>query len=115
MWGVVTFILLVGKFWTLSNYTICFYNKLPCYELEMISDAHDILCFKFSAQSAVWQHYLYFLTPVFLWWMVYLRLESLRVAWLIVSSFNMVWEVAIRCLVIFVWVEILVRYFILCF
>ncbi|CAL4147798.1 unnamed protein product, partial [Meganyctiphanes norvegica] len=66
-----------------------------------------------SIQNAPLQYYLYFLTPVGLWWLVYQRLGSLRVAMLIITAFNMVWEVGIRFLFIFVGIEILVVSFFL--
>ncbi|KAK7075425.1 hypothetical protein SK128_026191, partial [Halocaridina rubra] len=58
-----------------------------------------------------WQHYLYFMTPVGLWSLVHQSCASLRVTWLLISSFNMVWEIAIRMIVIFLGIEILVMAF----
>lgn len=66
-----------------------------------------------AIQNAPYQYYLYFLTPVCLWWLVYQRLGSLRVAILVVTAFNMVWEVGIRFLFIFLGIEILVVSFFL--
>ncbi|XP_076060251.1 phosphatidylinositol glycan anchor biosynthesis class N [Oratosquilla oratoria] len=60
------------------------------------------------AQSSPAQHYLYFLTPLGLWALVHQRIESLWVAWLIIKSYNMIWEVAIRLLFVIVGIEILV-------
>ncbi|XP_045592439.1 GPI ethanolamine phosphate transferase 1 isoform X5 [Procambarus clarkii] len=62
---------------------------------------------KLIGQQHPWQHYLYLMTPVGLWGLVHHSCAPLRVAWLLVSSFNMVWEVAIRILFIFLGIEIL--------
>ncbi|XP_045112209.1 GPI ethanolamine phosphate transferase 1-like isoform X1 [Portunus trituberculatus] len=64
-------------------------------------------------QHHPWQHYLYLMTPVGLWALVHQSCAPLRVAWLLLCSFNMVWEVAIRILFIFVGIEILVMAFFL--
>ncbi|XP_069182447.1 GPI ethanolamine phosphate transferase 1 isoform X1 [Procambarus clarkii] len=66
---------------------------------------------KLIGQQHPWQHYLYLMTPVGLWGLVHHSCAPLRVAWLLVSSFNMVWEVAIRILFIFLGIEILVMAF----
>ncbi|XP_042215038.1 GPI ethanolamine phosphate transferase 1-like isoform X2 [Homarus americanus] len=66
---------------------------------------------KLIGQQHPWQHYLYLMTPVGLWALVHQSCAPLRVAWLLVSSFNMVWEVAIRILFIFLGIEILVMAF----
>lgn len=62
-------------------------------------------------QQHPWQHYLYLMTPVALWALVHQSCAPLRVAWLLLCSFNMVWEVAIRILFMFIGIEILVRYY----
>ena len=66
--------------------------------------------FTFPAHNHPWQHYLYFMTPVGLWSLVHQSCASLRVTWLLISSFNMVWEIAIRMISIFLGIEILVSY-----
>ncbi|KAK4311784.1 hypothetical protein Pmani_016741 [Petrolisthes manimaculis] len=58
-----------------------------------------------------WQHYLYLLSPVCVWWLVQRCSGPLRVALLLISSFNMVWEIAIRFLFILIGIEILVAGF----
>lgn len=64
-------------------------------------------------QQHPWQHYLYLMTPVGLWALVHQSCAPLRVAWLLLCSFNMVWEVAIRILFIVIGIEILVMAFFL--
>ncbi|XP_047495718.1 GPI ethanolamine phosphate transferase 1-like [Penaeus chinensis] len=66
---------------------------------------------KLIGQQNPWQHYLYLMTPIGLWTLVHQSCAPLRVTWLLVSSFNMVWEVAIRILFIIIGIEILVMAF----
>ncbi|KAF2352865.1 GPI ethanolamine phosphate transferase 1 C-terminal, partial [Trinorchestia longiramus] len=62
-----------------------------------------------SAQGMGWRQLLYHVLPVVVWGtLVYRWLGVLRVSWLLLRHYNMVWETAIRLLAVFLGVQILV-------
>lgn len=79
-------------------------DALQCYSSNRV-----VLTCCPAVQGSPVQHLVYHLLPVAVWGVLVWRwLGVVRVAWLLLHHYNMIWETAIRILAIFIGVQILV-------